>query len=186
MYYHETKGHKEADKAHINKYKMAHCIGVAEYMRENAEKYGLDKNEMYTLGLLHDIGYLEGRVGHEENGYEILEGLGMNDKYLFAVINHGTNPYEVEESVNMDLLVGNAPLVLLYEADMSIDARGYNVGFDGRLKDIGERYGYDHIAYQTASDTVNYVKEAHAKMNFKEELLNRGVIKKRENAQYGR
>ena len=31
--------HEEAHKEHINKYKMAHMIGVAEYMRERAEDY---------------------------------------------------------------------------------------------------------------------------------------------------
>lgn len=151
--------YKEADKEHINKYKMAHCIGVAEYMRDNAEKYGLDKNEMYAVGLMHDIGYLEGRVGHEMTSCEILQGLGVKDDVLFAIVNHGTSPYAVEDKKGRHLLEVCPTLVLLYEGDMSVNAQGYRVGFDKRLEDIGDRYGYNHIAYQTASETVNYVKE---------------------------
>ena len=49
-------------------------------------------------------------------------------------------------------------LVLLYEADMSVTARGYRGGFDERLKDIGNRYGFDSTAYHNAAATVHYVK----------------------------
>lgn len=150
---------KDASSRHINRYKMAHCIGVAEYMRDNAEKYGLDKNEMYAVGLMHDIGYLEGRVGHEMTSCEILEGIGAKDDVLFAVVNHGTSPYEVEKKKGSNLLDVCPTLVLLYEGDMSVNTKGYRVGFEKRLEDIGTRYGYDHIAYKTASETVKYVKE---------------------------
>ena len=68
--------HEEAHKEHINKYKMAHMIGVAEYMRERASDYNkgyykdpttfcrepvpiqIDPEEAYVVGLLHDIGYI--------------------------------------------------------------------------------------------------------------------------------
>lgn len=164
MGYH-SKEYAEAHKEHINKFKMAHCIGVAEYMRENAPKYGLNPDEMYTIGLLHDIGYLEGRVGHEESGLAILKGIGLpeDSKAAFAVSQHGKNLYEVEtnskDTYKDGLLKGCPELVLLCEADMSVNARGFTVGFDERLKDIGKRYGFDHIAYKTASATVAFVKE---------------------------
>ena len=32
--------------------------GVAEYMYAHAEDRGLNKDSMYLLGLLHDIGYV--------------------------------------------------------------------------------------------------------------------------------
>jgi len=153
-----------ASKEHINKYKMAHCIGVAEYMRDNAWKYGEDKNKMYAIGLLHDIGYLEGRKDHEATSYEILDSLGMSEDILFAIVNHGKNPYEVEDAFQKNLLKECPVLVLLYEADMSVNAQGYKVGFDKRLQDIGDRYGYDHIAYETASNTVKFVKEKHKEL----------------------
>ena len=157
--------YEEAHKEHINKYKMAHTIGVAEYMRENAAKYGLDGDIMYVAGLLHDIGYLNGRMGHESAGLEILNKMGVTDQHiLFAVANHGKNLYEVEKGVaavqNINNLLEYCPeIVLMCEADMSVNAQGYRVGFKDRLEDIGRRYGKDGIEYQTASATIDYVKE---------------------------
>lgn len=161
--------YEEAHKEHINKYKMAHCIGVAEYMRENAPKYGLDADAMYVVGLLHDIGYLNGRRGHEQAGEEILKKIGINEDTLFAVANHGKNLYEVEAEFQANgganLLAQCPELVLMCEADMSINARGYRVGFDKRLEDIANRYGNDGIEYATASATVNFVKEQLEKLS---------------------
>lgn len=161
---------EQAHKEHINRYKMAHNIGVAEYMRENAEKYHLSPDEMYVLGLLHDIGYLSGRVGHEKVGADILNAIGLNQNYVYAIKYHGLNPKLIEEkpydSFDFETAYKDLPeLVLLYEADMSIDARGYRVGFKARLDDIGQRYGYDSIAYKNASDTVDYVKRQLAALN---------------------
>ena len=47
-------------------------------------------------------------------------------------------------------------MVLMLEADMSTEKAGYRVGFQKRLHDIAERYGYDSIAYETARDVVAY------------------------------
>jgi putative nucleotidyltransferase with HDIG domain len=161
--------YEEAHKEHINKYKMAHCIGVAEYMRENAPKYGLDADAMYVLGLLHDIGYLSGRRGHEQAGEEILEKIGLNETTLYAVANHGKNLYEVEAQFQskggVGLLAQRPELVLMCEADMSVNAQGFRVGFDKRLEDIAGRYGDSGIEYATASATVSFVKEQLEKMS---------------------
>mgnify|MGYP000442905199 FL=1 len=73
---------EHAHKEHINRFKMAHNIGVAEYMRENAEKYGLPADEMYVMGLLHDIGYIKQHKGHEEYGAELLETMGLKPRYI--------------------------------------------------------------------------------------------------------
>lgn len=161
--------HEEAHKEHINKYKMAHCIGVAEYMRENASKYGLDADAMYVVGLLHDIGYLSGRRGHEQAGEEILKKVGISDETLYAVANHGKNLYEVEADFQANgganLLCQRTELVLICEADMSVNAQGYRCGFDKRLEDIANRYGSDGIEYATASATVSFVKEQLEKLS---------------------
>ncbi len=139
---------------------MAHCIGVAEYMRENAEKYGIDPNVAYTVGLLHDIGYLEGRKDHEAVGADILAATFGNDAdpaVLNAIAYHGTNPYKLNDK---DI----TPIhVLLIDADMSVNARGFRVGHEGRLDDIARRYGTGGIEYETASATVKYVKEYESK-----------------------
>lgn len=152
--------YEEAHKEHINKYKMAHMIGVAEYMRERAVDYGLDPNMAYTVGLLHDIGYLEGRKDHENAGAEILLSLGIEEEseVFNAVCYHGSNPYALSSSITNSSL-----LVLVYEADLSVDVKGYRVGFENRLKDIGKRYGFDSIAYSTAKSSIEFVKEYQEK-----------------------
>ncbi len=159
--------HYEANKKHINQYKMAHMIAVAEYMRDNAYKYSLDKDVCYILGLMHDIGYLKGRENHEFNGYEMVSNFipqNLKGGFSEAIRDHGTDPYELIKRNStyehtLDIKRDRPDLFLLYEADMSIDIKGYNVGFMGRLKDIESRYGKDSIAYKTASNTVKYVTQ---------------------------
>lgn len=74
--------------------RMKHSLGVARKMKELALKRQ-PKNlkfaeEMYTLGLLHDIGYEfdAGPKGHAVAGGEILKRTGY--KYWREVSNHGS------------------------------------------------------------------------------------------------
>ena len=154
----------KADKRHINKFKMAHMVGVAEYMRDHAEEYGLNPDEMYVLGLLHDIGYLEGRNEHEQYGAKMLSEMGLNMVYTYAICHHGDNPYALcPDGINpSDKAV--KPYLLLLEGDMSVNAQGYRVGFDKRIEDIGQRYGFDSEAYKTACDNVRFIKENKPKI----------------------
>ncbi len=148
-----------ADKSHINRFKIAHMVAVAEYMRENAVRYGLDPDEMYVLGLLHDIGYLQGKEEHEEAGYALLSQFGCKkNNNLFAIRYHGSNPNDLIKKGILD--PNNIPkeYILLLEGDLSVNAQGYKVGFTKRLKDIGERYGFNSIAYETALKTVDFIK----------------------------
>lgn len=161
----------EADKRYINKYKMAHNVGVAEYMAENAPKYNLDPNEMYLIGLLHDIGYINGREGHEESGASLImdtfkvnknsdSHIFTNNKALFAIRWHGTDPNQLEienRDINMYIRQDHPELFLLYEADMNVGIDGFRIGFRKRLEDFKKRYGEDSIAYKTARNTVKYV-----------------------------
>ena len=155
--------YEEAHKEHINKYKMAHMIGVAEYMRERALDYGIDPNVAYAVGLMHDIGYLEGRHEHEQSGAEIMLALGIEEdsEVYNAIRYHGTNPYILSPDV-----ISSPLLILTYEADLSVDARGYRVGFDKRLKDIDTRLAgtefHDEAVY-TSTQTVAFVKEWQAR-----------------------
>lgn len=147
---------EQAHKEHINRYKMAHCIGVAEYMRERAEDYGYNPDVMYIIGLLHDVGYINGRSCHEEYGAELLRVLGIDDEVAFAIEHHGEKASDVEEKFGTDSI--NGIYVLLLEADTSVDARGFRVGFDGRLADITERYGKGHNAVETVKANIEYIK----------------------------
>lgn len=142
-----------ASKEHINAQKMAHMVGVAEYMRDRADDYGLDGNVAYTAGILHDIGYLEGRVGHEEIGAEILEACGMHGDIVFAVANHAQNLNDIPKNQVSPMLV------LMIEADLSVDVKGFRVGFDKRLDDIGRRYGKENNpVFDGVKANVEYIK----------------------------
>ena len=152
--------HEHAHKEHINAYKTAHMIGVAEYMRERAKDYGLNPDIMYAVGMLHDIGYINGRAEHGRYGADMLHSMGMNEQIIFAVRHHGENPYDVQERFGKSSITSG--YVLLLEADMSIDAKGYRVGFEKRLADIERRYGHDHAACETVKANIRFIKEYQA------------------------
>ena len=138
--------------------KIKHSASVAEYMSENATKYGLDREEMYVLGLLHDIGYLFGQRDHAEDGDHLLCQFGFaRTKYAGLVALHDTNPYKIHQDYYHTEV--SPELFLLQQADMTVDALGNFMGFDKRLKEIGKRYGEDSKAYETAKAIVKYQKE---------------------------
>lgn len=127
--------------------KQKHIVAVAEYMYRNAKKFGLDPEEMYTLGLLHDIGYLYGHVGHAARGGELMEKQGY--KYFKEVMYHGKDQDEYESDA----------LWLLNAADLMIDSNGNLVGTKQRLKDIKERYGEHSNNYIFSQKLVAKMKD---------------------------
>lgn len=142
----------------ISEDKMAHCKAVAEHMKKVAKIQGKDDltaDIYYVVGLLHDIGYLRGRKEHEINGAVILKAMGMKDEYVQAILNHGTNPYTLKTNEQTDILIA------LQDADMSVDKYGRDAGFKKRLEDIKLRYGADSEAYDTATKTVQFLKEKY-------------------------
>ena len=142
--------------------KTKHSVAVGVYMAEHSEQYGLNNAEMYVCGLLHDVGYLDGRADHEKSGSALLLGMGLKEEYANAILYHGTKPCNVPKEI-MDNPLTRRVLTLMYEADMQIDYKGHNVGFEGRLKDIGERYGKDSIAYETANAEITFVLDEKLK-----------------------
>ncbi len=144
-----------------NKYN--HMKSVAEYMYRRAESLdcGILPEEAYTVGLLHDVGYIIEKEGHARAGARLLEDMGLCEDYTHAIAFHGTNGYEVQEIHGNGIQYrGMTPMLyLLQEADMSVDKYGNTVGFDGRLKDIGTRYGFDSPAFRNASETVRFLRE---------------------------
>ena len=141
--------------------RIKHMHGVAEYMYNNAEKYNLNKDEMYILGLLHDIGYINGKDNHEWYGGKILNQSGyINAKYVYW---HGTTPEDYKRANSCMNENIPKPLILLWEADLSVDQTGENVGFDKRLEDIGNRHGYDSKAYNICKQTIDWLKKENLK-----------------------
>lgn len=130
--------HAEARSEHISQAKISHSVSVAEYMRERAEDYGLDGNIAYTVGLLHDIGYLEGRYGHEQIGSEILIAMQMPQWLTDTIGNHAKELATLSEKELSPMLI------LLVEADLSVETHGYRIGFKKRLEDIAKRYGTEN------------------------------------------
>lgn len=120
----------------INEGKKKHMFGVAEYMADYAEDYGIDPSLAYTIGLLHDIGYLNGQMGHEAAGAGILMDLGVSQEYLDVICGHRDlqnftgDPYETRNLAT-----------LLVEADMSVTSgSGKRVFFKERLNKLSKRY----------------------------------------------
>ncbi len=126
--------------------RISHMHGVAEYMYKNANKYNLDKNKMYVVGLLHDIGYLFGKKNHAQSGAELMSALGF--EHSVDISKHGDIPKDNEM---------NDILKLLLEADLMVGPNGNLLGYNARLADIGERLGYNSEAYMIAKETIHWL-----------------------------
>lgn len=141
----------------ISEDRIKHMHGVAEYMYKNASKYNLNPEEMYILGLLHDIGYLDGKPDHEVNGARLLEKEGY--KHSSIVSWHGTTPLDYMRLRDCSIEDIPKELILLWEADLSVNSLGYEVSFNERLKDIGLRYGFDSIQYRLAKEKITWLMD---------------------------
>lgn len=128
----------------IDENKNKHIFAVARLMKDNAQKFGLNAEEMFTLGLLHDIGFeFGGSDNHHKKGYEILKS--QNYKYAKEVLYHGipTNEYSSDA------------LNLLNFADMHIDKCGNYVSFEDRLLDIKTRRGENSPHYKNSKVIID-------------------------------
>lgn len=119
----------------ISNDRKKHIYGVAKFLKEHASEWGATQSEieeLYTLGLLHDIGYefLEEKdyTKHEIYGGLLLKRQGY--KYWKEVYYHGVANCEFTSKY----------LDLLNWADMRIDSSGNEVSLDGRLEELSKRY----------------------------------------------
>lgn len=136
----------------INNNKKMHMFGVAEFMYVEAPKYGLNPEEMYVLGLLHDVGYIfDDWHNHEKNGETLMNNLGF--KYSKAIGLHGT---DIDENTNL-----SKEAMLLIAADSCVDYAGNIGNFKSRRKDIETRYSSnDKDFYLKRFDNrVEYLKK---------------------------
>ena len=118
--------------------RIKHILAVAEKMRESAERFGVDLNDAYLVGYLHDIGYEIGPLMHNFSGGMILEKNGF--RYWEEIYWHGV-PNSNYHSNMLDLL---------NYSDMTTDFDGTNVTIDERLDHISSRYGSDSSQYINA------------------------------------
>ena len=131
----------------IDQDRNKHIFAVARLMRDKAAEVGLDEEEMFTLGLLHDIGYeFGGSEEHHVKGYEMLKK--QNYKYATEVLYHGmpTSKYSSDA------------LDLLNFADMHIDKKGNYVEYEDRLRDIKSRRGENSPHYQNSKKVIDELK----------------------------
>jgi len=127
----------------IDEDRNKHIFAVARLMKEKANSVGLDAEEMFTLGLLHDIGYeFGGSEEHHLIGYEVLKK--QNYKYANEVLYHG-KPTDEYSSLVLDLL---------NFADMHIDKKGNYVTYEDRLADIKLRRGENSPHYQNSKKII--------------------------------
>jgi len=130
--------------------RLKHSLAVANKMVELNN--GTDKENVFLIGYLHDIGYdfLENRNDtsiHNKIGGEILKKSRF--KYWKEVYYHGDlNPEYKSDYLN-----------LLNTADMMIDSKGNDVGFNKRLEDIMCRYGDSSEVYIKAKQLIESLKK---------------------------
>lgn len=127
--------------------RAAHSRGVALYMRNHAPKLGIDPEEAALCGWLHDFGYVSGdNRSHARIGGRLLRGQGY--RHWREIATHGS-------------LEGlSTPLgILLNAADMSINSKGEDVGFEARLDDVAARYGKDSVQYRECSTVIDAIRK---------------------------
>lgn len=145
---------------HIRDNKMRHIHSVAEWMYDHAHEYNLNPEEMYVLGLLHDIGYLRTKTGHATIGAHILKSTGLDRRFLYAIENHGTDLHDVKVTPE---------LLLLKRADLQINSAGDFVGYTARLKDLKTRYGANSTQYKNAFGSYGVIIMLKNEMNQEKE-----------------
>ena len=116
-------------------------------MKQYCEEKGFQKEyceEMFTLGMLHDIGYEFGEhLNHNQIGSELLKN--QNYKYYNEILWHGA-PNCSYNSLELDIL---------NYADMHINGKGKFVSFAERLNDIENRYNKNSVTYKNAEILIN-------------------------------
>ena len=128
-------------------YRLKHSYGVAKKMQEIGKRMHLSNEQLedlFVLGLNHDIGYEfnENGIDHNKIGGLILKRSGY--QFWREVYYHGmlTNEYD------------SIYLAILNQADMQIDKFGNDVGYQKRLEDIASRYGKDSIVYSRCEKMI--------------------------------
>lgn len=136
----------------ISESRWKHILGVARRCKELACKFKPNDNkyaeDMFLLGLLHDFGYefIESNESHAITGGEILKRSGY--QYWQEVSLHGN---EKVEQMSDELFILNC-------ADMTTGPNGEDLTMEARLKEIGNRFGFDSEPYKKCVIEINKLK----------------------------
>lgn len=126
-----------------------HSWAVARKMVEIGKEKNLSEEEqedLFVLGINHNIGYQFGNDADNEKGAEFLRDNGY--KYWKEVYYHG-KPDSEYSSMYLDIL---------NEADMKINTQGQEVSYEERLNDIADRYGRESTQYHNAEQVISKLK----------------------------
>lgn len=141
----------------ITEDRIRHMLSVARKCYSLAkETYNLSEDDARTcfvMGLLHDIGYefCEKNSEHPEVGYNMLEHL-TNNTYLCNRINN-----IIKNHGNINVKHNSILDKILNTADLSVDAKGNFVSVEERIKDIGNRYGFNSSNYLDAKKMAEMI-----------------------------
>ena len=132
--------------------RMKHSVGVGKKMKKLAGEISPgDKDfeqDMFLLGLLHDIGY-EFSSEQDEHAQTGGNALRMNGyKYWKEIFYHGKPNAEYSSEA----------LKILNIADLLTDAQGNEVSAKDRLLDVMGRYGKDSTQYKEFEKLAKEVK----------------------------
>lgn len=136
----------------ISESRWQHILAVARKARKFAlimkpgdKEYAQD---MFLLGLLHDIGYefAESNAEHARIGGEILKR--SNYKYWQEISLHGN---ETIEDMSDELFILNL-------ADMTTGPHGEDFTFDERLQEIAVRFGKETPPYKKCAIEAEKLK----------------------------
>ncbi len=156
-----TLHERNRQKMILSEDRIKHMHGVAEFMYTHADKFEcrhLSKEQLYVVGLLHDVGYIQGVYEHGVHGASLIS----KETFIYECIRwHEVPPQEYME-VNC-LKESEIPqeLILLWLADMSVDSTGENAGHDigvkQRLAGIEKRFGSNSKQYKNSKKTVDWL-----------------------------
>jgi predicted hydrolase (HD superfamily) len=115
--------------------RLKHSLAVANKMKSLAqseyEKYPVNVDDAFVLGMVHDIGYefAEEQKEHAKQGGLVLKKQGY--VYWKEVYYHGIVQTEYDSKM----------LRLLNYADLTTGPHGDDMTIDERISDIANRYG---------------------------------------------
>lgn len=137
--------------------RVLHMYGVGKYMYEHAPEFKLDRESMFLMGYLHDIGRLRCDENHEMEGYDMLSINGFPKMSPIAF--HGTTPSKYVKFNLLSAFDIPKELILLWDADMHVTGDGAFVTYEERLDGIKAKYGENSNAYVNCVETVEWLQK---------------------------
>ncbi len=81
---------KEIIAAHVSEpHLLLHAIAVSSALGAMAEHFGEDKSHWQAVGYLHDVDYEKFPEEHLQHTRELLEGRGIDEADIRAILSHG-------------------------------------------------------------------------------------------------